>query len=33
MEQCDEIIKEKWNRRPWYKKAGELVFRVFAPLL
>jgi len=33
MDQCEEIILDEWNRRPWYKKACELLFRIFAPLL
>jgi len=33
MDQCEEIILEEWNKRPWYKKASELFFRIFAPLL
>ena len=33
MAQCEEIKLEKWNERPWYKKVGELFFRIFAPLL
>lgn len=33
MDQCEEIILEKWNKRPWYQKVSELIFRIFAPLL
>ncbi|HEY8422496.1 MAG TPA: cardiolipin synthase [Thermoclostridium sp.] len=33
MEQCEEITLEEWLKRPLYKKAGELFFRIFAPLL
>ena len=31
MDQCEEIILEEWNKRPWYKKTSELFFQNICP--
>ena len=33
MDECEEIVLEKWNKRPWYKKVSETFLRIFAPLM
>lgn len=31
--ECEEIIYEKWMKRPWTKKAIESILRLFSPLM
>ena len=33
MGECEEIVLERWKRRPWYLKLAQEVVRLFAPLL
>jgi len=33
MENCVELTKQEWSRRPWYNKVIESIARLFAPLL
>ncbi len=33
MEECDQVILEQWNRRPWYKKLIQSVMKLFSPIL
>lgn len=32
-EKCREVLMEKWQRRPWWRKLIESVMRLFSPLL
>jgi phosphatidylserine/phosphatidylglycerophosphate/cardiolipin synthase-like enzyme len=33
MEQCHEVTAEEWSRRPWYRKAKELVWALLSQLV
>ncbi len=33
MEGCRELLPEAWARRPWWKKAVQVIMRFFSPLL
>ncbi len=33
LDDCREITKEEWDKRPYYKTLIDNIFRLFAPLL
>lgn len=33
LEECDEILLDAWEKRPWWRRSMESVMRLFAPLM